>query len=574
MKRFATLSLLICGLAGGLMAQTARVQVIHNSADPAAALVDVYVNGALALNDFKFRTATPFIDLPAETLVTIGIAPYTSTSADDAIANFEYTLAADEKYVVVANGVLDPGAFGANPDGTSTAFNLFVYAGAREAATSSTNVDFIFFHGATDAPTVDALARNVATVVDNASYTDFQGYVSVPAGKYLIDVTPGDDNSIIVATARAFLQGAGGASAVIFASGFLSTDDEPTGARSFKVMVALPDGTVKVLPLLNTAPVQIIHNAADPAASEVDIYLNGALALDNFAFRTATPYLELPANQDVSIAVAGAASTSVDDALATFTANFKAGSGYTVIANGVLDPSAFAANPDGASTAFNLWVREGALANSTTTSSDISFIGVHGSTDAPTVDVIARDVATLLDNVSYGAVSNYVTVPAGSYILDIALGDAPEVVVVSYSADLSTLGGGSAVVFASGFLDPSAGPEGSEAFGLYYTLADGTTGAFPVYTMLTEGEGAARFANTTANVFPNPASDVLNITFDAAFNGIITLVSTDGRTVANESFATDFAGAFQMNISDLPAGLYMLNMNNGSEINTIPVSIR
>jgi hypothetical protein len=43
----------------------ARVQVIHNSADAAAAVVDVYINGGAqpAINDFAFRTATPFIDL-------------------------------------------------------------------------------------------------------------------------------------------------------------------------------------------------------------------------------------------------------------------------------------------------------------------------------------------------------------------------------------------------------------------------------------------------------------------------------------------------------------------------------
>ena len=27
--------------------------------------VDVYLNGDLALNDFQFRTATPYIDVPA-----------------------------------------------------------------------------------------------------------------------------------------------------------------------------------------------------------------------------------------------------------------------------------------------------------------------------------------------------------------------------------------------------------------------------------------------------------------------------------------------------------------------------
>ena len=62
-------------------AQTARLQVIHNAADPAANQVDVYLNGSLALDNFEFRTATPFIDVPANVLINIGIAPPNSTSA-------------------------------------------------------------------------------------------------------------------------------------------------------------------------------------------------------------------------------------------------------------------------------------------------------------------------------------------------------------------------------------------------------------------------------------------------------------------------------------------------------------
>lgn len=69
-----------------LSAQTARLQVIHNAPEPT---VDIYVNGALLLNDFTFRSATPFIDVPANVVLSIAVAPGTSTSVSDAIATFK-----------------------------------------------------------------------------------------------------------------------------------------------------------------------------------------------------------------------------------------------------------------------------------------------------------------------------------------------------------------------------------------------------------------------------------------------------------------------------------------------------
>ena len=76
------LTLLCCAWA---FSQTARVQIIHNSPTPN---VDVYANADLLLDNFVFRTATPFIDVPAGVDINIGIAPAGSTSSADAIANF------------------------------------------------------------------------------------------------------------------------------------------------------------------------------------------------------------------------------------------------------------------------------------------------------------------------------------------------------------------------------------------------------------------------------------------------------------------------------------------------------
>ncbi len=223
-------------------AQTARVQVIHNSADVAADPVDIYLNGALLLDDFGFREATPFIDAPAGVTLNIGVAAANSSSVGDTLANFQAVLANGGTYVVIANGVLDPNSYASNPDGKSTAFTLFIKSMARESANGS-GVDFFVVHGSTDAPTVDVIARNVATLVDNAAYGDITDYINVPAANYTLDVTPANDNNIIVASFTADLSGLDGGSAVVFASGFLDPSMNQNG-EPFGIFAALSNGTV------------------------------------------------------------------------------------------------------------------------------------------------------------------------------------------------------------------------------------------------------------------------------------------------------------------------------------------
>ena len=108
---------------------------------------------------------------------------------------------------------------------------------AREESTPD-NVEFFVLHGATDAPAVDVIARNIATLVDNAAYTDMTGYVPVPATSYILDITPAEDNETIVATFAADLSGLGGGSAAVFASGFLKPSANQDG-EAFGIFAAL-----------------------------------------------------------------------------------------------------------------------------------------------------------------------------------------------------------------------------------------------------------------------------------------------------------------------------------------------
>ena len=555
-------TLLFAGMSF-LNAQTARLQVIHNSADVAADQVDVYLNGTLLLDNFAFRTATPFIDAPAGTPINIGVAPGNSSSASDTLKNFNVTLTAGETYVAIANGVLDPGSYESNPDGRSTAFTLFIKDMARETGTGS-NVDFFAVHGATDAPTVDVIARRVATLVNNAAYGDITDYISAPAGNYILDVTPGNDNSTIVASFEADLSGLSGGSAVVFASGFLTPASNQNG-ESFGLFAALANGTVVAFPSVELARLQVIHNAAEVAADPVDIYLDGTLLLDDFGFRNATPFIDAPAGVAINIGVAPGNSSSASDTLANFVFTLGNGETYVAIANGVLDPNSYASNPDGRSTAFTIFVNP--LAREEAVGSDVDFFVIHGATDAPTVDVIARGVATLVDDAAYGDITGYISVPPAEYTLDLTLADGTTV-VESYVANLSGLGGGSAVVFASGFLDPSSNQNG-EAFGIFFALADGTVGEFPAG--VTSVENLGDINPTTYNLsqnFPNPFNPSTTINFTIPNSEFVTLkvyniLGSEVATLVNENLAS---GSYRFNFDaqNLASGVYLYELNAGN----------
>ena len=210
---------------------TARVQVVHNSPDPAVEVVDVYLNGDLLIDDFTFRTATPFIDAPANTPITIDIAPGSSVDVSESVFNVSLTLAADETYIAVASGTLD------------SSISLEVFAGAREAAAVAGNTDVLVQHGSPDAPTVDVVNQDGGGVlVDDISYPEFQGYLELPTADYLIDITTAD-GSTKVAGYQAYLAelGLADAAVTVFASGFLDPASNGDGP-AFGLWVSLATG--------------------------------------------------------------------------------------------------------------------------------------------------------------------------------------------------------------------------------------------------------------------------------------------------------------------------------------------
>lgn len=542
-------------------AQTARLQVIHNAADPAADTVTVYLNGTKLLSNFAFRTATPFIDAPAGQVLNIGIAGKNSVSVNDTLKNFQVTLTAGQKYVAVASGVVNATGFATNPNGRNIGLSLIISTPAQDT-TSGGNVSFAVLHGATDAPGVKVVARGVATLVPAAFYRDVTSYISVPAAKYTLDVKD-TSGTVLVAAFNADLSGLPNRTATVFASGFLNPSANQNG-KAFGLFAALANGQVVQLPQITTARVQVIHNAADPAADTVTVYLNGTKLLSKFAFRTATPFIDAPAGSPINIGVAGKNSVSASDTLKNFNLTLTPGATYVVIANGVLG-TGFAANPSGRNAGFTLFVKSSAE-EAAATSGKVEFAVVHGSTDAPAVDVVARGVGRLVHSAAYGDITGYIAVPPAAYTLDVK-DTTSTTTVISFTANLSSLTNRSATVFASGFLNPSANKNG-KAFGLFAALNDGTVVPFGITTGIQSTSSVVPERYELRQNYPNPFNPSTEISFSvpAAGQTTLKLYNSVGQEVSTLVNGQLQAGSYRvtLNATNLASGVYLYRLQAGT----------
>lgn len=191
------------------------------------------------------------------------------------------------------------------------------------------------------------------------------------------------------------------------------------------------------------ANIRVVH--ASPDAPAVDVCADGGVLFAGASFPAATPYESVPAaTYDVSVIPAGAgcATMGVIEAMLPLTA----GTDTTVVALNTLANIEPLVLSDDNSTVHG--------------SARVRF--VHASPDAPTVDITLVDGTTLFDNVSFGGFGGYITVPAGTYDLQVR-DETGSVVVLNLPGvqlDSETV----YTVFAIGFLTPGSGEPDLDAF--------------------------------------------------------------------------------------------------------------
>ncbi len=199
----------------------------------------------------------------------------------------------------------------------------------------------------------------------------------------------------------------------------------------------------------NASRLQLVHNAA---GVDLDVYVDGSLVLDDWAFRSATEFSRVDAGSHL-VAVVDAMDADDTSPLASLEFEFAAGSSNQIIVYGSADEVLFA-------------VSEEVLTEASGTDSVYVYIA-HGARDLgpaivrvldPAVD--NAELAVLADSLNYGELGSYVALPARALTLELAEPTGP-VVPQWHSLGFEAAAGEALLVSISG-----AGASSAEGLGM------------------------------------------------------------------------------------------------------------
>lgn len=462
---YCVLFLLVAGLAN---AQT-RVQVIHNAADIILDTVDVYVNG-VKFDNVAYRSATPLVVTTTSTVININDRNSVDSS-DLVLARFNRTFTANQVNIVMVNGVANIGNYATNPDGRS----IGVSQSSRNnisVSPANGNTSLNIFHGVTDAPAVDVVARPSATLANNARYGDATNNLVVSSTSTIIDVR--DSNGFnIIKSYLAPLELFNRKSLAVFASGFLTPANNQNGP-AFGVFVVDTNGGQAIELQAAPARVQLVHNSADVLLDSVDVWFNNNKVADNLAFRKATQMLSFaPGSYDITVSKKFSTDTNSLDALVKLTGVLlEAGKSYINFVNGLLDTVNYAANPDGISRGLSIQgsdqYSEGGLLG------QVQLAFVHGTHDAPQVDVsrIGTSPVQFANDAAYKSFSPFVTTPSGNMVIAVTAADGITP-VGSFRLNTAAFNGRSGVLFASGVFNTVGNPTNARPLRMMAVFSNG-----------------------------------------------------------------------------------------------------
>jgi hypothetical protein len=240
------------------------------------------------------------------------------------------------------------------------------------------------------------------------------------------------------------------------------------------------------------ARIRVVH--ASPDAPNVDIWVNGSVAVSNLAFNDATDYIALAAGEyDIAVTPTGGTAA---DAVIEATLTLAAGMDYTVAAVGQVAEIAPLVLEDN---------------NAAPAAGKAHIRVVHASPDAPAVDVAVAGGPVLIQNLAFPTASNYLPVDAGSYDLDVRPTGTETVAIDinGFMAEAGTI----YTVFATGL------------------LADGSLGVLPLVDATNPATTTSAPSMPATGAGGTATDSTVTTGWLVAFGAVIALAMTTGGLV-------------------------------------------
>jgi hypothetical protein len=405
-------------------AGTSSVRIIHASAD--APPVDIKLNDAVAVPALDYPDSTGFVSITAGTYDVAVDAIVPGGNLGGVITVNDIPFEKDQRYTVVA---LDDTA------------NISEFVAAESAATpGSDEVAISVLHAATAVKGIDVdvyvtgFNADISSTAPNFSF-DFKGQAdagALAAGEYQIRIVAGGDTANpAYDSGKVDLTGFGGQKLLLVA---VNTVNSTTKAASpVKLMAYTDTAQVELIDTRTTTGARVVHlspDAAIAASGPVEVFASSsalpsspAELIPSFSYTETEPgtssYVGVPAGDYIfDVAPDGAGignSVYKSPAISLATA-----AEYTVIAAGyVLTSPAFDLLPTMDSnrsivTQASVKVVHGApLAG--TVDVFVTPAGQYEVMDNKVVDENGMAAVPLLDDFTFGTITDYVAVPPGDY---------------------------------------------------------------------------------------------------------------------------------------------------------------
>ncbi|MFN8620854.1 MAG: DUF4397 domain-containing protein [Chloroflexota bacterium] len=365
-------------------ADTAKVRVLH--ASPDAPAVDVYADGSAILTAVPFGTLSDYLEVPAGEHRIQVFATGADATKDTPVLDATLTFSAGTLTTVAATNNL-------------ASIEAQVISDSPAPVADQAQVRVV--HLSADAPAVDVAPVGGDPIVTDLAYPTATDYLTVPAGSYDLEIRPTGTTDVAFTIPTLTLEA--GKSYSAFAIGSLAGGTF-TVLPSVDASAAAPTES----PAAATAKVRVLHGSPDAPA--VDVYADGAKIVGDLAFGKVTDYLVVPAgDHQIQVFPAGsdpAGTSPVIDAKLTF----APGTSTTVAAAGKV-----------AKLAAQVFVDAPAPVAD---QAQVRF--VHLSQDAPAVAIAADGKKkAIVKKLAYPDATDYLTVPAGTYDLQLRVAAKP-----------------------------------------------------------------------------------------------------------------------------------------------------